>query len=330
MTSIFSTDYQQLLKRIESKHTSPNQGAEQANSKPEPFARILADIEKNANNPSETKALAKAAAEPEMTAPVLTNLQAEEPVYSRARLADYANSTATSDSQSVKEEAGSVKGLPPSPLLPTPAAAPEVPQIISARIVQTAESVKTVAQGPATPLDGIKDIVTTAGKFHGVDPSLTLAVAQAESSFRPDAVSTDGHESKGVFQLLDSTAKEMMEFSKTNEEYDPFDAGMNSFLGVGYLRRLLDMFSEPTSLSSRTSTIPAKDAGELEKFAVAAFNAGQGRVARAQAQALSMGRDPSVFSSVESLLPTSTQEYVARVQDKRVDFAKEIDLEWKV
>jgi soluble lytic murein transglycosylase-like protein len=136
-------------------------------------------------------------------------------------------------------------------------------------------------------------------------------------------VSEDGHYSKGIFQLLDSTGKEMVELSGTGDDYDPFDPAMNSYLGVGYLRRLLDMFSEPTALSSRTSTQPAKNADELEKFAVAAFNAGQGSVARAQAQAQTQGRDPSQFSSIEEFLPASTREYVARVQRHKDEFLRD-------
>lgn len=328
MTSIFSADYEQLLKRIESSPKAAK-GAEKAGKRPEnDFARILADIENGPKTSSDTSALSAQPSEAPSSTPMLSNLDSDNSNYSRASLAGYGISPGELSLSGVKEESVSVKGPPPTPSLPLPVSVPDAPVIISAKRTSSPKPSLSTPSVP-TELDNIKEIVTTAGKYHGVDPSLTLAVAQAESSFRPDAVSSDGHYSKGVFQLLDSTASEMMQITDTQDEYDPFDVGMNSFLGVGYLRRLHDMFSEPTQLSSRTATIPAKDANELEKFAVAAFNAGQGRVARAQARALSIGKDPSVFSSIESFLPRSTQEYVARVQESREGFASEIDVALK-
>ncbi len=325
MTSIFSADYQQLLKRIESSPNAAKKVETGAKAPEKDFARILADIEKVPENTSDAKNLSASTPKEVPSGPMLSNLTPEHSTYSRASLSGYSVQPQQLPAESVKEESVSVKGPPPSPTLPLPVSVPEMPKIISAKRSYPSEAISS----PPSELDNIKEIVTTAGKYHGVDPSLSLAVAKAESAFRTDAVSTDGHFSKGVFQLLDSTAGEMMQLTDTQDEYDPFDAGMNSFLGVGYLRRLHDMFSEPTRLSSRTATIPAKDANELEKFAVAAFNAGQGRVARAQARALAEGKDPSVFSSIESLLPRSTREYVARVQEAREGFAGEIDVALK-
>ena len=55
------------------------------------------------------------------------------------------------------------------------------------------------------------------------------------------------------------------------------------------------------------------DAGERRLFAVAAFNAGEGRVAQAQAKAAARGGDPTRFADVRPFLPPITQGYVARV-----------------
>ena len=68
-------------------------------------------------------------------------------------------------------------------------------------------------------------------------------------------------------------------------------------------------------------TVPVSSAENLEKLAVAAFNAGEGNVARAQARARSFGKDPTEFSSVEPFLPASTRSYVQKVSQLREQFA---------
>ena len=97
---------------------------------------------------------------------------------------------------------------------------------------------------------------------------------------------------------------------------------MNARLGVGYLRHLHDIFSEETNLMGKMKTVPVKSAGELEKLAVAAFNAGQGNVAQAQRKARSLGKDPTEYAAIEPFLPASTRAYVARVTNLREQLAK--------
>ena len=46
---------------------------------------------------------------------------------------------------------------------------------------------------------------------------------------------------------------------------------------------------------------------------MAAYNAGEGRVAQAQAQAERDGKNPSIFENVRPYLPDSTQDYVDKV-----------------
>jgi soluble lytic murein transglycosylase-like protein len=170
-------------------------------------------------------------------------------------------------------------------------------------------------------LGNIKAMIERAGDYHGVDPFLSLAVARHESAFRPDAVSRDGHYSKGVFQLLDSTAHDMMERVGWSNEYDPFDPALNTHLGVGYLRRLHDLFSHETDLGFDLRTVPGSTARDREKLAVAAFNAGEGRVTRAQRRAEQQGSDPAEYESVAPYLPRSTRTYVERVIRSRDEIA---------
>ncbi len=108
-------------------------------------------------------------------------------------------------------------------------------------------------QRPAGPyLDGL--IQKYAARY-GVDPSLVRAVMNQESGFNPYAVSPKG--AQGLMQLMPGTAAMM---GVTN----PFDPEQNIAGGVGYLRHCLDCF------------------GNNVPLAVAAYNAGPGRVARSQ------------------------------------------------
>ena len=159
----------------------------------------------------------------------------------------------------------------------------------------------------------IKKIIKIAGQYHGLDPVLALAVAKTESSLRPNAVSKDGHESKGIFQLLDDTAANMIKRYKVEETYQPFDPKMNSHLGVGYLRYLHDIFSENTKINKDMVTFRANSREDLEKLALAAYNAGEGRVIRAQEKAKSQGDNPGDFEAVKKFLPEITRGYVMKV-----------------
>lgn len=169
-------------------------------------------------------------------------------------------------------------------------------------------------------ISAVQQIVQDAAKKHGVDPALSLAVVSAESSFNPQAVSTDGHESKGLMQLLDSTGRELHEMGQYAHPYDPFDPNLNVDLGVNYLRRLHEIFSTETTLSNNERTVPAANSTALEKLAVAAFNAGEGRVASAQARAQRAGKDPSVYEQVAPYLPEITRTYVSRVMAMKEQF----------
>jgi len=91
----------------------------------------------------------------------------------------------------------------------------------------------------------------TAQKY-GIDPDLFVRQIQAESAFRPDAVSSTG--AIGLGQLMPATAKEL--------GVDPTDPAQNLEGAARYMRQQLDRFGDPA-------------------LALAAYNAGPSRVAKA-------------------------------------------------
>lgn len=168
----------------------------------------------------------------------------------------------------------------------------------------------------------VDEMVRQAGKKHGVDPVLSMAVVSSESDFNATAVSSDGYASKGLFQLLDSTGHGLHEREGHAVPYNPFNPALNVDLGVSYLRRLHDIFSRGAALPNNTKAVPAANSSSLEKLAVAAFNAGEGRVAWAQGRAARAGFNPSYYEQVKPYLPESTRQYVERVMQRKGQFEK--------
>jgi len=314
MTSINTDDYKQVLLRLDS--TDKDQVNKNQPNKLGSFNAVLSNVENDRNQALEgekrkltisneveedfnkTESIHKIVAPP----PLVENL---------SLIGDFPIDEV--DSKAIEESKVEViDNLPP-----------EIPKIVSSRMgppIEISENeIKLEIEDNIIheKHENIKNIIITAGKYHGVDPSIGLAIAKVESEFNPNAVSRDGFSSKGIFQLLDSTGKEVHSNSGMTEPYKPFDPSMNTFLGMGHFRKLLDIFSKETPLTSSMSTYPAISADELEKFAIAAYNAGEGNVARAQQKAFKEGKDPSKFSDIRPYLPEITKGYVDKVNDLR-------------
>lgn len=102
-------------------------------------------------------------------------------------------------------------------------------------------------------------LIRSVSEEAGVDPYLVTALIKAESNFKYDAVSQKG--AKGLMQLTDETAFFCAEkIGIEIKEGDVYNPEVNIKLGVCYLKRTLDLFNSDTRL------------------AVAAYNAGEGRV----------------------------------------------------
>ncbi|SFS90633.1 lytic transglycosylase domain-containing protein [Brevundimonas viscosa] len=121
------------------------------------------------------------------------------------------------------------------------------------------------------PVQPFAQDVERAAHRHGLDPKLLHALVIVESAYRRDAVSLAG--AAGLTQLMPATAADL-------GVRDRFDVEENLSGGADYLARQLLRF------------------GDL-RLALAAYNAGPGRVAR-------LGRVPDI---------DETRDYVASVID---------------
>ena len=101
-------------------------------------------------------------------------------------------------------------------------------------------------------------IVRELAAEHSLDPALVMAVINAESRFRPNAQSHAG--AKGLMQIMDSTAIWIAERANLpGYNARVFEPYANIAMGTWYLAHLINMFGN-------------------EETALAAYNAGQGRV----------------------------------------------------
>ncbi len=126
----------------------------------------------------------------------------------------------------------------------------------SAAGIQAGENGVATGAKPAT--GDLDALVKEAAALHGLHPDLLGAVIAAESSFDDGVVSPKG--AMGLMQLMPATAREL-------DVSDPFDPRQNVEAGARYLRQLLDRHRGP-------------DGEESFVRALAAYNAGGGRVAR--------------------------------------------------
>lgn len=110
-------------------------------------------------------------------------------------------------------------------------------------------------------VEGYRELIVAAAAEAGIDPNLLAGVALAESSGRPEAVSSAG--ALGMFQLMLPTAREraaLLRLPEPSRDDLLRDPALNGRLAANYLRWLLRRYS-----------------GNAEA-ALCAYNAGPGRV----------------------------------------------------
>ncbi len=133
-------------------------------------------------------------------------------------------------------------------------------------------------QKVAAPPAEVRELVDQTARAYDVDPLLVHSVIQVESNYDPFAISNKGAE--GLMQLIPATARR---FGVKNT----FDPKENIDAGVRYLKYLQGLFGN-------------------DRLALAAYNAGEGAVAR-------YGEIPPY---------PETREYVSKV-GRKYDKAKE-------
>lgn len=164
-----------------------------------------------------------------------------------------------------------------------------LPNLLWQQLGGTAEAQGTISgeitQTVPTDYEGL---IQTASAKYGVPVDLIKAVIDTESSFNPNVVSSAG--AKGLMQLMDGTANGL-------GVSDPFDPAQSIDGGVRYLSYQLKRYD-----------------GQ-EKMALAAYNAGPGRVNK-----LGVSNDAELMANL-SELPKETQNYIAKIERARAHFA---------
>jgi soluble lytic murein transglycosylase len=135
------------------------------------------------------------------------------------------------------------------------------------------------------------DIIKAESAKNNLDPYMVASLIRQESEFNPSVVSYAN--AYGLMQLLPSVGRQIAREEGIShfETYQLLDPATNIRLGTRYLRQMLDKF------------------GGIQEYALAAYNAGDSRVADWEAAGPYHGMD----EFVESIPFTQTREYVEAI-----------------
>jgi len=126
---------------------------------------------------------------------------------------------------------------------------------------------------------------------YGFDWRLVLAIMKVESGFVPEAVSEKG--AFGLMQIMPLTGEEVGRRLAIEDITEPRG---NIHGGMYYLNQLYGLFE-------------GADHGDRIKLALAAYNAGVGRIYDAQELAAYFHDDPTKWQSVRDALPLLSKRY---------------------
>ena len=108
-------------------------------------------------------------------------------------------------------------------------------------------------------------LIQSMAPSYGVPPSLALALAQAESSLNPNAISSKG--AIGLFQLMPATAASL--------HVDPTDPTQNIQGGLAYLQQLYNQYGNWTQALQAYNWGPGKvDSGAAVPAPVQSYASG--------------------------------------------------------
>jgi membrane-bound lytic murein transglycosylase MltF len=182
--------------------------------------------------------------------------------------------------------------------------------------------------------DHVRKALETASRHFDVNDNLTVNTLEAvygqESSFGTMMGERGSSKAAGHFQFKPATAERYsLSVSKNNDQR--FNIDFVSSAAARYLKDLNTIFGKKTVLSSEKNTIAVKDISERSKFAIGAFNAGEGRIAGAQRLAKESGDNPQLWADVEKFLEAAgaskdqtheTRQFVDKVLAYQAEFAE--------
>ena len=173
----------------------------------------------------------------------------------------------------------------------------------------------------------------SASRHFDASDNLTVNTLEAvygqESSFGTMLGKRGSASAVGHFRLEPATARRYgLSVSKRNDQR--FDIDYASSAAARYLKDLDSMFGKKTRLSEGLDTIPVKTVSERKKFVIGAYNGGEGRIATAQRLAERAGKDPRLWSNVETFLELAKaskakteeiRQYVEKILAYEAEFA---------
>lgn len=151
-----------------------------------------------------------------------------------------------------------------------------------------------------------------------------------ESSFGADMGKRGSEDPAGHFQMKKATA-ERYHLKVTDDNDERFDLPKASVATTNQTKDNYKYFGKETDLGYGRKTIAVSNTQERKKFAIAAVNAGEGRIAEAQKLAKEAGADPTSWDDVKEYLvdagapPKQAQEtidYVDKVMKYEDEFAQ--------
>ncbi len=147
--------------------------------------------------------------------------------------------------------------------------------------------------GAFTTAAGWNHITTVkrCAREYNIDWRLVLSIIKQESGFDEAAVSHRG--AQGLMQMMPVTSMEVAEELSLESPVLPED---NVRAGVHYFAKLLDLF--------RTASPEDRIA-----LALAAYNAGPGRIYDAQELAAYLNENPHSWNSIQHILPLLSKRY---------------------
>lgn len=165
----------------------------------------------------------------------------------------------------------------------------------------------------------VRQALESASRYFDASDNLTVNTLEAiyakENSFGTMLGERGSANPAGHFHLSPDTAKRYgLTVSKTNDQR--FNVEYASSAAARYLKDLHTIFSKGKKLLDKNA-MAVSSISERKKFVLAAYNAGEGRIASAQKLTKEDRKNPQVWSDVEQFLPKVPKTTREKVQEIR-------------